>query len=82
MRTWLRTMGQAYIGRDFADIVNAIRNSDPQQLVDASSGAITARVSAVVLKALQKDPSERFQTAVEMTFALREARCEYDIFIS
>ena len=48
--------------------------SSPIPALDAEDVPISPALAAIVRKLLQKDPSDRFQSAVEVAKALREAR--------
>ena len=59
-------------GATTADTISAILSTEPRPL-DADAPHTPAAVSAVVMKALRKDRSERYVNAEEMLAALRQA---------
>ena len=48
--------------------------SNPVPSIDAEDATISPALAAIVRKLMQKDPHDRFQSAVEVAKALREAR--------
>ena len=62
---------RAFGGRTGADTMSAILNDDPADLTGLS-GSIPPGLDRIVRHCLEKDPAERFQSARDVVFALRE----------
>lgn len=60
---------RAFAGATPADTMSAILNTDPEELVPPSGGSQPA-MDRIVRRALEKEPSQRFQSARDLGFAL------------
>jgi serine/threonine protein kinase/tetratricopeptide (TPR) repeat protein len=65
----------AFNGATMIDVLHAVLNEQPPAL---SGGAIVAGLDRVIHKALQKQPADRYDTAVAMTAAIREVMAVHD----
>jgi serine/threonine protein kinase len=55
-----------------------ILETEPASLLQATQGKVPAELHRIVLKALAKDPDERYQTAKDMVIDLRHLRKQLD----
>ena len=67
--------------QSLADLQLRICDDDPAPLTELVAG-LAQELADVVLRALEKDPNNRFQTAQEMREALRAAAGDYDVYIA
>ncbi len=58
-----------FIGASLADTLFAILREDPPP-IETGSAAVSSTLDRVVRRCLEKEPSERFQTARDVGFAL------------
>jgi serine/threonine protein kinase/TolB-like protein/Tfp pilus assembly protein PilF len=65
----LLTGARAFSGETAADVMTAVLNSDPPQLPTA----VPTAVRHIVYRCLEKKRDERFQSALDLAFALRQA---------
>jgi hypothetical protein len=63
---------RAFAGDTHADTISAILNTDPPDIT-ASGSPVTAALDRVVRYCLEKDPGQRFQSARDVSLALRAA---------
>jgi serine/threonine-protein kinase len=63
-----------YPARNVVVLIEMKRTSDPRSLAEAVGTAFDPRLEAFVARALSRDPSRRFQSAVEALGAWREIR--------
>lgn len=66
----LATGRRAFEGKSAADVMSAILREDPPDLVAAGT-PVPPPLAAIVRRCLEKDPSQRFQSAADLAFALR-----------
>src|SRR5262245_15667154 len=64
-----------------ADTLSAILNDDPPALT-GTSRAVTSGWDHIVRHCLEKDPGERFQSARDVVFALREQASSSEALMS
>ena len=65
----------AFSGATMIDVLHAVLHEQPPAL---SGGAIVAGLDRVIHKALQKQPADRYESAVAMTAAIREVMAVHD----
>jgi serine/threonine protein kinase/tetratricopeptide (TPR) repeat protein len=65
----------AFNGATMIDVLHAVLNEQPPAL---SGGAIVTGLDRVIHKALQKQPAERYESALAMTAAIREVIAVHD----
>jgi len=66
----LATGKRAFQGSSAADIMSAILNSEPPELI-AVSAALPSPLDTIVRRCLEKRQEQRFQSASDLSFALR-----------
>jgi TolB-like protein/predicted Ser/Thr protein kinase len=66
-----------FAGRNAAEIYNQILNHDPPPPSTANPD-LPAEFDRIVLKALRKDPGERYQTAADLVVDLKALRREFE----
>jgi eukaryotic-like serine/threonine-protein kinase len=69
------TAQKPFRGDTSADIISAILNQEPQEPAK-SLGKFTPELLAITMRCLKKNPDHRFQTAHELTLALRNLQNE------
>jgi serine/threonine protein kinase len=65
----LLTGARAFVGATPADTISAVLNSDPPPISRGAAG-VPAQVERIVHRCLEKSPTERFQSARDLSFAL------------
>lgn len=65
----------AFGGATMIDVLHAVLHEQPPAL---SGGATVAGLDRVIHKALQKQPADRYDSALEMTAAIREVMAAHD----
>ena len=65
------TGGKAFRGRASADVLSSVLRDQPPDAVDSGRG-IPIALARLITRCLEKSPNERFQSARDLTFALRE----------
>ena len=63
---------RAFGGKTPADAMSAILRDDPADLTRSTGGNVSAGLERIVRHCLEKDPSQRFQSARDVAFALGE----------
>jgi serine/threonine protein kinase len=66
----LATGKRAFQGRSAVDVMSAILNSEPPELV-AANAALPPALDSIIRRCLEKRPEQRFQSASDLAFALR-----------
>jgi len=61
---------RAFQGRSAVDVMSAILNSEPPELIAANATLPTA-IDTIIRRCLEKRPEQRFQSASDLAFALR-----------
>ena len=73
----LLTYTPAFPGRTHATIIQKILECSPRRMSEASA-FVDAEVEAVIMRALHRDPGERYQSAEAFAAAVRELRLQRD----
>jgi WD40 repeat protein len=66
----LATGKRAFQGRSAVDVMSAILNSEPPELV-AANATVPPALDSLIRRCLEKRPEQRFQSASDLAFALR-----------
>src|SRR5829696_2817134 len=73
----LLTGARAFAGETAADVIAAVLTADPPDL----PAALPAAVRQIVQRCLEKQPEQRFQSARDLAFALRQAGAAGDVVL-